>query len=53
MAGVWRHERAGRRLAVEVTPFGRLSRAKRAAVEDEAARLAAFLGGELAYNCAG
>ncbi len=53
MAGVWRHERAGRRLVVEVEPFGRLSRARRAAAEDEAARLAAYLGGELAFNCAG
>ena len=27
MAGVWRHERKGRRLVVEVEPFGKVSRA--------------------------
>ena len=53
MAGVWRRERAGRRLTVEVSPFKRLARARRSAVEDEAERLAAYLGGELALNCAG
>lgn len=47
MAGVWSHERKGERLAVEVEPFGRLTRAERAGVEAEAAELAAFLGGEL------
>jgi len=47
MAGVWRHERKGRRLVVEVEPFGRLSRAVRGAAEAEAERLAAYLGGEL------
>ena len=48
MAGVWRHERKGRRLVVEVEPFGRLPAAARAGVEAEASRLAAHLGGELA-----
>jgi hypothetical protein len=47
MAGVWSHERRGDRLAVEIEPFGRLSRAVRAAAEAEAAALAEFLGGEL------
>ena len=47
IAGVWSHERKGDRLVVAVEPFGRLSRAERAAVEAEAAALAAFLGGEL------
>ena len=51
MAGVWRHERRGRRLAIEIEPFGRLAKARRAAADAEAERLAAFLGGEpaLAY----
>ena len=31
MAGVWRHERKGRRLRRRVEPFGRLTRARRAA----------------------
>jgi hypothetical protein len=47
MAGVWRHERAGRRLVVEVEPFGPLKAAHRAAVEAEAERLAGYLGGDL------
>ena len=47
MAGVWRHERKGRRLIVELEPFGKVSRAVRGAAEAEAERLAAYLGGEL------
>ena len=50
MAGVWRHERKGRRLVVEVEPFERLPAASRTACEAEAERLAGFLGGELASN---
>jgi Winged helix DNA-binding domain len=45
MAGVWSHEQRGDRLAVEIEPFGRLSRAERAGAEAEAAALAEFLGG--------
>jgi hypothetical protein len=45
MAGVWRHERKGRRLAVTVEPFEPVAR--RPEVEAEAERLAAYLGGEL------
>ena len=52
MAGVWRHERKGRRLAVTVEPFGRLAKARRAAVQAEAERLAAYLGGEPALEFA-
>ena len=48
MAGIWRHERKGKRLEVEVEPFRRLPKGRRAEVEAEAERLAAFLGGELA-----
>ena len=48
MAGIWRHERKGKRLEVEVEPFRRLPKARRAEVEAEAERLTAFLGGELA-----
>ena len=52
MAGVWRHERRGRRVEVTVEPFGRLPKARRAEVDAEAQRLAAFLGGELALTYA-
>lgn len=48
MAGVWRHERRGRRLLVTIEPFGRLAAADRRAAGAEAERLAAFLGGEAA-----
>ena len=52
MAGVWRHERKGRRLEVVVEPFGRLQRGARPAIREEAERLAAYLGGELALSYA-
>ena len=52
MAGVWRHERKGRRLEVVVEPFGRLPRGTRPAIREEAERLAAYLGGELALSYA-
>ena len=50
--GVWRHERKGRRLVVELEPFGRLPKWARSQVEREAGRLADFLGGELAMSWA-
>jgi hypothetical protein len=43
MVGVWRHARKGRRLLVELEPFGRLPAWARTQLEAEAARLAAFL----------
>jgi uncharacterized protein YcaQ len=50
MAGVWSHERKGDRVAVEIEPFGRLSRAEKDGAEAEAQALAAFLGGELDFS---
>jgi uncharacterized protein YcaQ len=44
MAGVWSHERRGEDLAVEVDAFAPPSGDVRDGVEEEAARLAAFLG---------
>jgi hypothetical protein len=44
MAGVWKHERKGSRLVVELEPFGSLPRWARAQLDAEADRLAAFLG---------
>jgi uncharacterized protein YcaQ len=53
MDGVWRHERKGRRLLVEIEPFGKLPKWTRAEAEAEAERLAAFLGGELELSWSG
>jgi Winged helix DNA-binding domain len=46
MCGTWEHELKSGALTVTVTPFAPLDEAVRAGVEDEAERLAAFLGGE-------
>jgi Winged helix DNA-binding domain len=46
MKGVWSHELRGDRVAIEIEPFGRTARAVKAAVGEEAERLAAFLGGK-------
>lgn len=47
MVGVWRHARKGRRLLVELEPFGRLPAWARTQLEAEAERLAAFLDCQL------
>jgi uncharacterized protein YcaQ len=47
MEGVWKHERKGKRLTVEVEPFGNLPKWARQEVEAEAERLTGFLGGAL------
>jgi hypothetical protein len=48
MVGVWKHARKGRRLLVELEPFGRLPAWARTQLEAEAERLAAFLDCQLA-----
>jgi hypothetical protein len=45
--GIWSYQRNGRRLAVRIRPFVRLTRRVRGAVEVEAQRLAKFLDSEL------
>jgi uncharacterized protein YcaQ len=52
MAGVWRHERKGSRLEVRIEPFGEVPVRARRAAEEEAERLAQFLGGALTLNWA-
>lgn len=47
MDGVWRHERKGARVEVEIEPFGKLPARNRRAAEEEAERLASFVGGRL------
>jgi winged helix DNA-binding protein len=49
MEGLWRHERKGGRLIVEVEPFAEQPGWVRRAAEEEAERLARFLGGELEF----
>ena len=44
MAGVWRHERKGKSLQVELEPFATLPARARRAAGEEVERLAAFLG---------
>lgn len=47
MDGVWRHERKGKRIEVRVEPFVKLPSWARRGAEEEAERLAEFLGGPL------
>jgi hypothetical protein len=52
--GVWRYERRGARLAIEVEPFaGKPAKRVVRAVEDEAERIAGFLGGSLELSWMG
>lgn len=46
VAGTWRRERRGRRITIRVEPFARLSAARRRELEDEVARIGAFLGAD-------
>lgn len=52
VAGVWEQRRRGDRVAVRVEPFASLSADRKERVEEEAARLGAFLGGraEVAFS---
>ena len=43
VAGTWTHEQKKARLAIDVAPWRRLTKAERRAVDDEAARIGAFL----------
>ena len=47
MEGLWRHERKRGRLIVEIKPFAEQPKWVRRASEEEAERLARFLGSEL------
>jgi hypothetical protein len=50
MEGLWRHERKRAQLVVEVEPFARQPGWVRRGAEQEAERLARFLGGELEFS---
>lgn len=47
MVGVWKYEQKSRTLTVEVEAFGKLPRWVKPYIEEEAEKLAAFLGGDL------
>jgi hypothetical protein len=46
VAATWTHEVRKGRLAIQVAPWRRLTKAERLAVDDDAARIGAFLGAE-------
>ena len=48
--GVWTHELAGGRLAIEVAPFGRITRAVRTTAEAYAQRYGTLLSAEVAMT---
>jgi uncharacterized protein YcaQ len=50
IAGVWSHKLQGKNLLVNVEPFGQLSKAERAGIEQEAGSLALFFGSELDFH---
>jgi hypothetical protein len=50
IAGVWSHKLQGKRLLVNIEPFGKLSKKERAGIEREAERLALFFESELDFH---
>jgi hypothetical protein len=44
IAGVWRHEKRGQRVLVQIDPFVALDAASKGSIQEEAERLGAFLG---------
>ncbi len=52
MRGLWRHERKGKGLVVEIEPLAKLPRWVREGAENEAELLAGFLGGDLQVSFA-
>jgi hypothetical protein len=47
VAGVWSYKPQGKRLSVEIEPFGKLSKTERAGIEHEAQGLAGFFESDL------
>jgi hypothetical protein len=50
IAGVWSYTLQGKRLLVNIEPFGKLSKTERAGIEQEAESLALFFGNELDFH---
>jgi len=52
IAGIWSHKLKGRRLLVNIEPFGKISKLERAEIEREAESLALLFGSELELDLA-
>jgi len=52
IAGVWSHKLQGKKLLVEIEPFGKLSKADRAGIEREAECLALYFDSNLEFKLA-
>lgn len=52
VAGVWRHERRGRRFAIRLRPFAPLATPARRALDGEVARIADFLAADVSLDVA-
>jgi uncharacterized protein YcaQ len=50
IAGVWSHKLRGKTLLVNIEPFGKLSKAERAGIKQEAESLSLFFGSELDFH---
>lgn len=44
VAGSWRHEKRGKRVEIDVEPFGRLTAVQRRRLDEEIARVRELLG---------
>lgn len=52
IAGVWSHKLQGKKVLVEIEPFGKLSKAERAGIEREAECLALYFDSNLEFKLA-
>jgi hypothetical protein len=50
IAGVWSYKLQGKKLLVNIEPFGKLSKTQRVGIEQEAESLALFFGSELDFH---
>jgi hypothetical protein len=50
VAGVWSYKPQGKRLSIEIEPFGKLSKTERAGIEREAHGLAGFFESDLEFS---
>jgi hypothetical protein len=50
IAGVWSYKLQGKKLLVNIEPFGKPSKTQRVGIEQEAESLALFFGSELDFH---